>query len=965
MGRAEDQKGVGGRRTSAGGQVRRYAAAAGVVGLAFALELGLPEIFGPPCILFYPAVALAAMAGGLGPGLLATALAAVLALRWVLPAEAPGGALGTREVVSLLTFSAMGVLLSAAAERHRRARDELAQAGFQRALHDSDSASLEAFRRAAAEARLSAERQAFAVTLSDALRSLADPAEIQRQASRLLGEHLGASRVHYAEVVEEGRVGLVRSDYTDGLPSVAGRHRFDDYGQAVMDEFRAGRTLVVPDVASDPRLTPRERAATAALRVGSYVIVPLFKGGRPVAVLVVHQSTARAWAPLELELMADTAERTWAAVERAHAEAALRENEARFRAIFEQAAVGVALVESATGRFLQVNARLAALLGYAREELEALTWADVTDPEDLPSNQASVGQMLASGAPFHVEKRYLRKDGGRLWASLTVSPVSVPGVPVTRQISVVTDITERKQAEEALRRSEEGLRAAQSVAHVGSWTWHVKTGRLAWSDEMYRIFGIDASSFTGDLGDVVARAIHPDDRAAVHASNEGVLRLGRPTPLEYRILHPDGAVRTVWAEAGALQRDEEGRPDVLTGIVLDVTERRAAERERGRLEAQLQEARKLESIGRLAGGIAHDFNNMLGVILGHAELALEQAGVEGALRDDLEEIHAAARRSADLTRQLLAFARRQTISPHVLDLNATVAGMLKMLQRLLGEQVGVAWRPGAGLWPVRLDPSQVDQVLANLCVNARDAIAGAGRLTIETANVSLDEAACRTLAEATPGDWVRLTVSDDGCGMDQETLARVFEPFFTTKAHGKGTGLGLATTYGIVKQNGGFIGVSSEPGVGTAFAIHLPRHQGAAVLPSAGGALQAARGHETVLLVEDERSILQVARRMLEGQGYRVLAASSPAEGLRLAAEHPGQVDLLLTDVVMPELNGQEVARILQERHPRARRLFMSGYTADVIARQGVLAEGVHFIQKPFTAESLAAAVRSALDAGR
>ncbi len=835
MGGLEDPSAAGPRRSGAFAAARRYATAVAVVGLAFGLKLGFPEYFGPPYILFYPAIMVVALVGGLGPGLLATVLASVLALRWVLPAESPGQPLGLRGLVSLLVFAAMGLLMSAVAEHYRRTRARLAQAEFQRALQDSGAASLEAVRQAAEEARQAARRQAYLVSLSDALRPLADSAEIQRQASRLLGEQLRASRVHYAEVVEDGQACLVNSDYTDGLPSVAGRHRFDDHGPAVMNEFRAGRTLVVHDVATDPRLKPEERASTLTLAVAAYVVRPLFKAGRPVAVLVVHQSTPRAWAPLELEVIAETAERTWAAVERA-------------------------------------------------------------------------------------------------------------------------------QAEQALRRSEEGLRAAQSVAHVGSWAWHVQTGRLQWSDEMYRIFGIDQASFTGDLAEVVGRAIHPDDRAAVEASNEAVLRQGRPTPLEYRILHADGAVRTVWAEAGALQRDGAGRPELLTGIVLDITERRGAELERARLESQLQQARKMESIGRLAGGIAHDFNNMLGVILGHADLALEQAGVAGLLRSDLEEIQAAARRSAELTRQLLAYARKQTISPAVLDLNATMAAMLKMLQRLLGEQIHLAWRPGAGLWPVRLDPSQIDQILANLCVNARDAIAEAGRLTIETSNVTLDEADCRTRAEATPGDWVRLTVSDDGCGMDQETQARLFEPFFTTKPQGQGTGLGLATTYGIVKQNGGFITVSSELGVGTAFAIHLPRHQGAAAATLVE-ARRPVRGHETVLLVEDEPAILGVACRMLEGQGYQVLAAATPGEGLRLADGHPGRIDLLLTDVVMPEMNGRELARSLGERHPGAKRLYMSGYTADVIAHQGVLAEGVQFIQKPFTNEALAAAVRTALDA--
>lgn len=467
---------------------------------------------------------------------------------------------------------------------------------------DAGAASLAAARRAAEESRQAALRQAYLVALSDALRPLADPDEIQRQASRLLGEHLRASRVHYAEVIEGGRVGLVRSDYCDGLPSVAGRHRFDDYGPVVMAEFRAGRTLVVPDVASDARLAPAERDRTLALQVASYVILPLYKAGRPVAVLVAHQATPRAWTPAELDLMSETAERTWAAVERAHAEAALRENEARYRAFFEQTAVGVALVESITGRFLQVNARLAGLLGYTPEELVTVTWAEVTDPADVESSQAAVSRMLATGAAYQVEKRYRRKDGGMLWASVTVSPVRVPGEPVTRQLAVVADITERRRAEEALRRSEEGLRAAQSVAHVGSWAWHVQSGRLEWSDEMYRIFGIDRAGFTGQLQDVVERAIHPDDRALVAAANDAVAKEGRPVPLEYRIVQPDGTIRTVWAEAGALQRDEAGQPELLTGIVLDVTDRRGAELEKARLVSQLEQARKMESIGRLAGG---------------------------------------------------------------------------------------------------------------------------------------------------------------------------------------------------------------------------------------------------------------------------------------------------------------------------------------------------------------------------
>jgi CheY-like chemotaxis protein len=369
----------------------------------------------------------------------------------------------------------------------------------------------------------------------------------------------------------------------------------------------------------------------------------------------------------------------------------------------------------------------------------------------------------------------------------------------------------------------------------------------------------------------------------------------------------------------------------------------------------------MESVGRLAGGVAHDFNNMLGVIIGHAELAMEQAEPESQVHADLQEILKAAGRSADLTRQLLAFSRQQTISPKELNLSDAIADMLKMLNRLIGEDVQLKFVPGKDLWPVKMDPSQVDQVLANLCVNARDAIADVGTITIETDNCTLDEDFCATHAGAVPGEYVRLTVSDTGCGMDKETIAHIFEPFFTTKEVGKGTGLGLATVYGIASQNGGFIDAYSEPGMGTRIAIHLPRYLSTAAGERVeGAATPHVRGHETILLVEDEPAILKMTKSLLERQGYTVLAASTPADALRLAGEHA--IHLLMTDVIMPKMNGRELAGILKASHPHLRVLFMSGYTASVISQHGVLDPGVCFIQKPFSLRDLAATVRRALD---
>ena len=397
-------------------------------------------------------------------------------------------------------------------------------------------------------------------------------------------------------------------------------------------------------------------------------------------------------------------------------------------------------------------------------------------------------------------------------------------------------------------------------------------------------------------------------------------------------------------------------------MLLDITERKRAEEEQAKLEGQLQQSQKMESVGRLAGGVAHDFNNMLGVILGHVELALEVVDSANPVFTDLREIQKAGRRSAELTNQLLAFARKQTVAPKVLDLNQTLAGMLKMLQRLIGEDIDLAWLPDTSLWSVKADPSQIDQILANLCVNARDAIADTGKVTIETGNKVFDEDYCASHAGYVPGDYVRLAVSDDGCGMDKETQAHLFEPFFTTKPVGQGTGLGLATVYGIVKQNNGILNEYSEPGHGTTFRIYLPRHADEAVAVEAGQEKSATRGSETILVVEDEPAILALTKTMLERLGYQVLVASSPGQAIQVAAEYTGQIHLLMTDVVMPEMNGRDLASQLSSTFPALKKLYMSGYTANVIAHHGVLDEGVIFIQKPFSKSDLARRIRAALD---
>jgi len=402
-------------------------------------------------------------------------------------------------------------------------------------------------------------------------------------------------------------------------------------------------------------------------------------------------------------------------------------------------------------------------------------------------------------------------------------------------------------------------------------------------------------------------------------------------------------------------KDEQGVYLYSVHTLEDITERR-------NLEENLRQSLKMESVGRLAGGVAHDFNNMLGVILGHAELALTCLEPTQPLYADLEEIRKAANRSADLTRQLLTFARKQTISPKVVDLNKVMADIFKMLKRLIGDNIEFNWQPAAGLWVVKVDPAQIEQALTNLCVNARDAIADVGKITIEMGNSTINEADCGSQAAMVPGEYVRLAVIDNGSGIAKVMLGNIFEPFFTTKALGKGTGLGLAMVYGAAKQNNGFITVDSEPGKGATFTMYLPRHVGEVEQKRMEGAKgPISRGHETILLVEDNPGMRKTTALILEMQGYTVVAAATPGEGIRLAREHAGKIHLLMTDVIMPEMNGWDLAKELLSVYPSLKCMFISGHTADILARNGVLDEGIYFIQKPFSAKDLSVKIREAL----
>jgi len=518
---------------------------------------------------------------------------------------------------------------------------------------------------------------------------------------------------------------------------------------------------------------------------------------------------------------------------------------------------------------------------------------------------------------------------------------------------------ERLDAEQALKESEARFRLLYEKAPLGYQSLD-ENGRFIQVNQTW----LDTLGYAREdvIGKSFADFLHPDWQDHFKENFPRFKAIGEIMGVEFEMMKKDGAFIQV-SFNGKIARDQNGHFQQTHCILHDITDRKKAEAEREKLQDQLIQAQKMESVGRLAGGVAHDFNNMLGVILGHAEMALEEVEENHPLYIDLKEIQAAAQRSADLTRQLLTFARKQMISPKVLNLNQAVQQMITMLHRLIGEDIDLVWQPAQELWPVKIDPSQVDQILANLCVNARDAVSGVGKITIETGMKTFDPAYCTEHTGFAPGDFVLLAVSDNGCGMDRKTLDSLFEPFFTTKDLGKGTGLGLAMVYGIVKQNQGFINVYSEPGKGTTFRIYLPRYLSgdpAVIIKPSGEAVPG--GNETLLLVEDEAAILGLARMMLERMGYRVLAASTPTEAIQLARAHAGKIDLLMTDVVMPEMNGRDLAAQLTRLYPDLKLLFMSGYTADVIAHHGVLDEGVCFIQKPFSKKDLALKLRESLD---
>lgn len=639
---------------------------------------------------------------------------------------------------------------------------------------------------------------------------------------------------------------------------------------------------------------------------------------------------------------------------------ALHESEARLRMALGAANQGLYDLDVVTGE-AKVSPEYATMLGYDPADFHETNaaWIERLHPDDREPVAAVYRDYIAGRvAEYRVEFRQRTRSGDWKWI-LSLGRVverDRSGQP-RRMLGTHTDITDRKQAELRLEREASRRRILFEQATDGIVVVDGRCAVVEANASFARMLGYTAEEALAlHAWDWDTRCPTPEGALAVFAAS-----LTAPGRVELPLRRKDGT--TIDAEISYTPTAWAGER-LLFYVCRDITERRRSEDERAKLQAQLVHAQKMESVGRLAGGVAHDFNNMLSVILGYAELALGSVAPGEQIAQQLREIQQAATRSSDLTRQLLAFSRRQTVAPRVLDLNDAVSGALKMVRRLIGEDIDLEWRPGGGLWMVSMDPSQVDQILLNLAVNSRDAIIGVGRISIRTENVTVTGHGADPVGLAT-GEYVRLSIEDDGTGMEAQVLEHLFEPFYTTKEVGKGTGLGLATVYGIVTQNDGFIDVISAPERGATFRLYFPRVVVPQSAPREFGIFTTPASLEgrgrTVLLVEDEAAILRLGKAILEQLGYTVLATEVPVEAIRLGREHPGQIDLLITDVVMPGMNGLDLAEQLRSIRPELRCMFISGYTDDVVAHRGVLRDGVHLLQKPFTRAGLAAKVREML----
>ena len=715
--------------------------------------------------------------------------------------------------------------------------------------------------------------------------------------------------------------------------------------------IRTGHSCVVNDFLGSQDCSPwHERAAGANLAASASF--PIRTAGQVVGALTIYASQRNFFRTHEIALLEEAAgdisfalDHLESETRRMEAEKDLRESRERLQRAESVAAFGNWEVNLATG---VTRASMGAHLIYGIRDGE-LSLAEVQErvlPEDRPRLDAALRDLVERGLAYNVDFRIRRAEDGELRTIHSVAEYD-PGKRVV--FGVLHDITERKKVEDELRDRESVFRDFFYNSRVAI-SMTTLDGLLRANRAYCQIVGYTEEELNRTRWQDIT---HPDDLAvSTENVNAVITRAKEAASWEKRYIRKDGSIALVDMHI-SLRRDDWGQPLFFITTISDITATRQATETKARLEAQLLQSQKLESLGRLAGGVAHDINNMLAATMGHMELMRLENVRNDNIQFRLDQMQKAVERSRDIIRQLLAFSRKQVIEPQILGLNAHIEETRKALAPLLGEDLKFSFQPGPGLWDIRADPTQVDQVLMNLTINARDAMPEGGPLSISTRNIRLDEAACLGKPEFLPGRYVLLSVSDGGCGMSPEVLARIFDPFFTTKEEGRGTGLGLSTVFGIAKQSGGFIDVYSEPGHGTTFKIYFPAHSALRQEATPAATWDGPATGGRILVVEDDEVLQTVIPQMVEKLGYTVRQARSAREAIQIDWDAEGPFDLLLTDVVMPGMSGRELSEHFRALHPELKVLFMSGYTADIITRNGVLEEGNYFIAKPFSLASL------------
>ena len=684
------------------------------------------------------------------------------------------------------------------------------------------------------------------------------------------------------------------------------------------------------------------------------VVVPILRGNLIKAITGVGNKSTN-YNESDIEIVSQLGDLSWDITDRKRAEEALRESEEKYRTLFEESFDGL-FITSPRGKILDMNKKGIMMFGYDTKD-EILSLDLERDVYAYPPDRKRILAMVNAQGTAEYEVVVKKKNGEEMLTYCSLTAVKDEQGAITTYRGIIRDITERKKVEEALRESEEKYR--DLVENINDILYATdEHGTVTYiAPTIESLSGYTTSEI---IGRPFSEFVYKEDIPFVLEKFQQDVS-GHAEPNEYRMLTKSGVVR--WVRTSSRPFFRETRVVGLRGVTTDVTDRKRAEEESEALREQLRQSQKMEAIGRLAGGIAHDFNNLLTIIKGYSQLSLIELKEDSPLKGSIEQIDKATDRAADLVRQLLAFSRRQILEMRVLDLNTTLANLHNMLRRLIGEDIELTMVLAEDLGRVKTDLGWIEQAIMNLVVNAKDAMPKGGKLTIETANVELDEAYARAHVAVTSGRYVMIAVSDTGAGMTPEVRERLFEPFFSTKEKDKGTGLGLSTVYGIVKQSGGNIWVYSEPGKGSTFKIYLPRVDEPLEQPREkllGDEL--LRGSETIRLVEDEEEVRKLAVRVLERQGYKVLSARDGDEALLVCERHKDPIHLMLTDVVMPGMSGHEVAKRLEPSHPEMKVLYMSGYTDNAIVMHGVLVQGVNYIQKPFTVNGLTKKVREVLE---